>query len=111
MLKTLEVQYYIIDQYVFIENSRELEERLSRLGFKIIDSKMDGELNKYTTVMYDDEYNVAFHLFPSQHAPSVKTAWRIANESKSNDTFQIFLAGLKVLTADIQPKKKEILMG
>lgn len=117
ILKTLEVTYQTIEQFIFIPKSEDLMDKLGRLGYNPLPITTD-ELtaNKLCTIMYNEEYNVAFHLYESEYAAPIKLAVDIATQAKSNDKLQIFLAGVKVLMSSkslisAAQVKKQMLLG
>lgn len=109
MLKTLEVEYDILEQYVFLENTTELKDKLIRLGFAPLHAlgSEPPAFTKYTTTLYNKEYNIAFNLYDPRYRTAIKNSIAITKLSNTLLPIHVMVASIQVL---LDTPKKQILM-
>jgi hypothetical protein len=109
VLKTLEVRYDIFYQYIFIEQTTELVEKLLRVGFKPMVVQYD-VIGMYAPLYYNEEYNISFNLYKPEHKASIAAAIEIADRSLVEKPINVLHAAFRVLL-DETKKTPQILMG
>lgn len=97
---TLELDFIIFQQNLFVEDSAELSSKLSRIGFAEQVGFPDEELfNSFSRVMYNKKHNIAVSLYPSKNKDAISTAYKIVENSivDGHTGLAVFLASVKVL--------------
>lgn len=97
---SLEVDYIVFDQNIFIEETEEIVSKLRRLNFVVQENFPDEKLFKdFSYVMYDQKHNLAITLYNPIFKTEIKTAYDIMIKSKFNGSSgrAVFLASLNVL--------------
>ena len=97
---SLELEYIIFQQNLFIEDSKELSAKLSRIGFVEQNGFPDEELFKdFVRVMYNKKYNIAISLFQPTHKDAIYTSYKIVEKSivDGQTGLAVFLASVEIL--------------
>jgi hypothetical protein len=97
---SLELDYIIFQQELFLEDTKELSAKLTRIGFIELTGYPDEELFQgFSRVMYNKKYNIAISLFDPKHKYAIQTANKIVEKSfmDGRSGMAIFLATIEVL--------------
>jgi hypothetical protein len=97
---SLEVDYIIFQQNLFIEETKELTAKLSRIGFEEQIDYPDEELfSKFVRVMYNRKHNIAVMLYQPKNKHAIHTAHKIVEKSiiDGQTGLAVFLAAVDVL--------------
>ena len=100
IVDALEIDPIILDQYMFIQEDKQLLVKLERIGFTKLDKYNDSKLfDKFCYVMYNDKYNVAISLYNSAIKDVITTAEKIAKDTEFGYDYNltVFLSAVKVL--------------
>lgn len=100
LVASLEVDYTVFDQHILVEDSKELSEKLTRIGFETLTNYPDEEkFDKFTRVMYNRKHNIAFSLYKPAHAKAIKIANEITHRAliDGETGMAVFLASIEVL--------------
>ena len=100
LLESLEVDSVVFQHYIFIEETKDLSDKLERIGFEVITEYPESKMfDKFSKMMYNAKHNVAFSLYKSQLSDIIQIANDITHESKfTGETgFISFVATIKVL--------------
>lgn len=113
MMESLEVEYHLFHQNIFIEDTKEINEKLTRIGFTSLYGFPDEKLfESFSRIMYNSKYNIAISLFKPENKEAIYTAKKIVDKSivDSNTAMAVFLASISVLMDKKTSSKKQILM-
>jgi hypothetical protein len=100
IIDSLEIEPIVLDQFMFIEESKQLVDKLERIGFEKLDTYPNVKSFDNTFyVMYNKKYNVAISLYDSKMKKIVQLAEEIAKETGFGYDFnlEVFLSAIKVL--------------
>ena len=100
LLESLEVDSVVFQHYIFIEDTKDLSDKLERIGFEVITEYPESKMfDKFSKMMYNAKHNVAFSLYKSQLSDIIQIANDITQESKfTGETgFISFVSTIKVL--------------
>lgn len=114
LMESLELDFIPFNQNIFVKDSKELSEKLSRIGFEHLEGFPDEKLfERFSRIMYNKKHNVAISLYQPEHDRPIQTAIKIAKESTSENEFAltVFLKAVNVLLDEQQPSKKQVLLG
>lgn len=115
LMESLELEFIPFNQNIFVQDSKELSEKLSRIGFEHLEGFPDEKLfERFSRIMYNKKHNVAISLFQPEHKQPINTAIKIAKESAAENDFAliVFLKAVNVLLDEQQPStKKQVLLG
>jgi hypothetical protein len=99
IVDTLEIEPIIIDQYLFVEESKDLLNKLKRMGFVEVTEYPKQDMFKFCYALHNKKYNVALSVYP----PKMKTVMKLAEEITKDtqfgreDNLTVFLSSVKVL--------------
>ena len=100
LVESLEIEYIYFQQHIFIEETKELLSKLSRIGFESLVGFPDEKLfDKFASIMYNKKHNVSLSLYKPEHGDAIKTAYAIAEDSKTEGLTElaVFLSAVNVL--------------
>lgn len=100
IIDTLEINPTVIDQYMFVEEDKQLLSKLERIGFKELTKYPNhAQFDSFSYVMYNDKYNVAISVYDPKMKNVIKTAEEIAKETEFEYDYnlKVFLSTVKVL--------------
>ena len=100
LLESLEVDSVVFQHYIFIEETKDLSDKLERIGFEVITEYPESKMfDKFSKMMYNAKHNVAFSLYKSQLSDIIQIANDITQESKFDGEtgFISFVSTIKVL--------------
>jgi len=99
-VESLEVEFIVFQQNIFIEETKDIISKLKRIGFEPLSGFPDEELfESFASIYYNKKHNVSFSLYKSENKQAIKTANHILVESKTDGevALSVFLASVKVL--------------
>jgi len=114
---TLEVDYILFNQTIFVQETPELMEKLLSIGFEPLHGFPDENLyESFSSIMYHKRFNVALSLYKPEYSYAVRTAFEIASGSidstvDSSAALVVFLSAVKQLIKSVEPTKKQTLLG
>ena len=100
LLESLEVDSVVFQHYIFIEETKDLSDKLERIGFEVLTEYPESKMfDKFSKMMYNAKHNVAFSLYKSQLSDIIQIANDITQESKFDGEtgFISFVSTIKVL--------------
>ena len=100
LLESLEVDSVVFQHYIFIEETKDLSDKLERIGFEVLTEYPESKMfDKFSKMMYNAKHNVAFSLYKSQLSDIIQIANDITHESKFDGEtgFISFVSTIKVL--------------
>lgn len=100
IIDSLEVDPIVMDQYMFIEESKQLIDKLQRIGFEVLDTYPTKELfGEFSTMMYNSKYNVAISVYKSTMKNVLETAHDIAEDTEFSLDYKlvVFVSSVKML--------------
>lgn len=103
IIESLELNPIVIDQYLMIEETPEITDKLKRIGFTSLHKYPNStHFDKYFYVLYNTKYNVAFSVYKTSIKAKIKTSYDIAYNLPFSDDYKIsvFLSAIKVLYND-----------
>lgn len=115
MMESLELKYISFSQNIFVEDSKELSDKLSRIGFEPLVGFPDEKLfESFSRIMYNKKHNISISLYQPEHSRAINTAIEIAKQSaaESDYALTVFLKAVIILINEQQPlTKKQVLLG
>lgn len=100
-VNSLEVDQIHFDQNIFVEDTKELSEKLKRLGFVEQVGFPDEELFKnFSRVMFNRKHNIAITMYQSQYKSAIEIAYNIMEKSHigGKSALTVFVSAVEVLT-------------
>lgn len=101
LLKSLEIPHLSVGDYIFIERTKDLEEKLTRIGFvNFIEDYSEKELlDTFSYVMYNQEYNIVLNLYESALKKVVSVSYKIIDGMSLNkdEEILVFVNSIKTL--------------
>ena len=100
LVASLEVDFTLFDQHIFVEDSKQLSEKLSRIGFETMTGYPEEEkFDKFSRIMYNRKHNIAFSLYKPEHAKAIKISKEITIRASigGETSMAVFLASMDVL--------------
>jgi ATP sulfurylase len=97
---SLEVEYIIFQQNMFIQDSKEITSKLARLGYKELYEYPDKkQFETFTRVMYHEKHNIAVSLYQPQHKEAIHLAHKIVKKTALDHdaALIVFLSSVSVL--------------
>ena len=97
---SLEIDYIIFQQNLFIENTKEISDKLTRIGFVVQEDYPNKHYyESFSTVMYHPAHNIAVSLYHPKHKEAIQVASKIVKTANiSNETaLAVFVATMVVL--------------
>ena len=83
LLESLEVEAVVFQHYIFIEDTKELSNKLERIGFSEIKEYPEAKtFDRFSKMMYNGKHNVAFSLYRSELSDIIHTANEITTEAQ-----------------------------
>lgn len=83
-VESLEVDYCMFQQNIFVESSTELLAKLKRLGFETLEGYPDsGLFDGFSSILYLDKHNVALSVYRSVNKKSIHLACDIVDDTKA----------------------------
>ena len=100
-VETLEVESIVFQQNLFIESSKAISEKLTRLGF--IEQTVFPDCEQYQTfctTFYNARHNLAVSLYPAKFHDALATAYKISTKTTQDAAsgLAIFLNTVNVVT-------------
>lgn len=115
LMESLELKYIPFNQNIFVEETKELSEKLSRIGFEPLYGFPDEKLFEgFSRIMYNKKHNISISLYQPEHKKAINTAIEIAKQSAVDGEFAltVFLKAVMILINDQQQStKKQVLLG
>lgn len=100
IIDTLEIEPIIMDQFIFIEESKPLMEKLDRIGFEVLNRYPNiSQFDTFSVMMYNRKYNVAISIYKPQMKKIVEMANSIAEDTEFNLDYKlsVFISAVKML--------------
>lgn len=97
---SLEVDYIAFLQHLFMQESKEISAKLTRIGFVNQDEYPDKEyFDTFIRVMYHPKHNIAVSLYHVKHKEAITMASQIATKSVADPQIAtvVFLAAIDVI--------------
>lgn len=97
---SLEVDYIAFQQNLFIQDSKEISAKLTRIGFVNQDEYPGKQFfETFTRVMYHPKHNIAVSLYQPRHKEAITMASQIASKSVADPqtAIVVFLAAVDVI--------------
>lgn len=97
---SLEVDYIAFNQNILIEETPEIDAKLTRIGFvPQVGFPDEEQFKNFARVMYNKKHNIAITLYQPKKGAAIKTAYEIMQKTQFDGTsgMVIFLAALEVL--------------
>ena len=96
---SLEVDYFIFQQNIYIEESKVLTDKLKRLGFVLHTEYPDAKFYKaFCKTYYDTKYNISLCLYNQRDADAIITAFNIVpSKMEGASALAVFLSAINVL--------------
>lgn len=97
---SLELDKLIFQQYVFVEDTKELSAKLERIGFvEQIGYPDEIHFKSFSRMMYNKEYNIALSLYKPQYKKAIFIANEIVDKAEVNGQhgISVFLSAIDVL--------------
>ena len=102
-IETLEVESIVFQQNLFVESTKTLTDKLSRLGF--VEQTVFPDYERYQSfciTYYNERHNLAVSLFSPKMKEYINTAYLISNKTTSDaqSGLDIFLNTISVLVGE-----------
>lgn len=115
LMLALEVKYFSFQQNIFVKETKELTDKLKRIGFEPLSGFPDEKLfEEFSRILYNKTHNIAISLYKDEHEFALKSAIEIVDKS-INDQYTalpVFLAAVNTLLNSAKPTtNKQILLG
>ena len=97
---SLELEKLTFQQYVFVEDTKELATKLDRIGFvEQVGYPDEVHFKKFSRVMYNAEYNIALSLYKPIYKKAIMVANEVVETSGINGHvgLTVFLSTINVL--------------
>lgn len=104
-LDSLELVSMQFQQYIFVEESKELLSKLNRIGFTKLDNYPDKKLfDKFCYLLYNEKHNVALSVYKADMKRAIELAGEIAQKSEitGETELAVFLAAVRSLTGNVK---------
>jgi hypothetical protein len=115
MMESLELKYIPFSQNIFVEDTKELSQKLSRIGFEPLVGFPDEKLFEgFSRIMYNKKHNISISLYQPEHSRAINTAIEIATQSAADAelALTVFLKAVMILINEQQSTtKKQVLLG
>jgi len=97
---SIELEKLTFQQYVFVEDTKELATKLDRIGFvEQIGYPDEIHFKKFSRMMYNAEYNIALSLYKPQYKKAIMVANEVVETAGINGQvgLNVFLSTINVL--------------
>lgn len=102
IVKTLEVDAILFQDYIFVEATPEILKKLDKFDFiPVTGFKHESLIKKFSCTVYNDKYNVAISLYNSDAKHAVTTAHKIIKTSCLEVLAKYYLVSLVVFSTII----------
>jgi hypothetical protein len=115
LMMALELKYIGFQQNIFIKETKEITDKLTRIGFVPLSGFPDERsFEEFSWILYNSQYNIAISLYKKEHEHALMSASTIVDKSISDQytALPVFLAAVKtLLNSSPTETNKQVLLG
>lgn len=101
VIEILEIEAISFLQELYVEESKQLVEKLNSIGFvPITQYPEETHFKTFSTMMYNKKYNVAISMYESEYKNPIHMAHTLVEAAKLNDEsqFPVFITAINILS-------------